>query len=383
MKIALVVDDSLDSSDGVQQILLHIGAFLTGRGHEVHFLTSRAERTDVRVHSLASVLRLPFNGNRIGIPLPGRRREITKVLAGERFDLVHIAIPYSPLLAGRIIRALPPTTALVGTFMILPLGRLSRWGGKVLGLWQRRQARRFHALTALSAPADEFCRFMYGRPALPIGSPVHLQPFRRARADAIARAQAAATDQPVQILFLGRLVERKGATALITATALLRELTEVPFHVQIAGTGPGERELRELTRSRGLTDRVSFTGYVPEEDKAALLASADIITLPSLGGESFGISVVEALAAGRGATLVGDNPGYASTVGDLRDCLIDPTDAPAFARRLAELIEDPAQRERMSAAQVQRAEDFAHDVVGEKILRVYDAAINSSAAPTP
>jgi len=372
MKVALVIDDSLDSPDGVQQIVRHIGRFLTGRGHEVHYLTSHSERTDGRTHSLARLLRLRFNGNRIGIPLPAPTRRVREVLARERFDLVHVAIPYSPALAGRIIRRLPPATPLVGTFMILPLSATSRWGGKLLGLWQRRQARRFSALTALSPPADEFCRFMYGRPALPIGSPVHLDPFLAAR-----RAAGPASG-PARIVFLGRLVERKGALALLRALARVREFTSGPFRAEIAGTGPLEGSLRQFARDNDLQEVVSFTGYVPEEAKADLLASADIIALPSLGGESFGISVVEALAAGRGAVLVGNNPGYASTVGEVRECLIDPSDPVAFARRLAELIDDPAQRERMSRAQVHRARDFDPEVVGEKLLAVYREAITTT-----
>lgn len=377
MKIALVLDDTLDSPDGVQQILLHIGDFLTKKGHEVHYLTSASTRTDVTVHSLAKVVRLRFNGNRVGIPLPARSAQIRELLERERYDLVHVAIPYSPLLAGRIISRLPRTTPVVGTFMILPLNWVSRWGGKILGWYQRRQARRFSALTALSAPADEFCQFMYGRTATPIGSPVDLEPFLT------ARAQAPVNTDQVRIVFLGRLVERKGALALLRAVALARQATTTPFRVEIAGKGPLEPALREFISTHDLTEIVSLTGYVAEEDKAALLASADIITLPSLGGESFGISVVEALAAGRGAVLVGNNAGYASTVGPLRECLIDGADASAFANRLATLIDDPAAREEMSQTQVERAHAFAQDVVGEKILEIYSSALASVSRPTP
>lgn len=371
MKVALVIDDTLDSPDGVQQIVLHIGRFLESRGHEVHYLTSSASRTDVTAHSLAPVVRVPFNGNRMGIPLPAPARRIRVLLERESFDVVHVAIPYSPLLAGRIISRLPASTALVGTFMILPLGRLPRWGGKLLGFYQRRQMRRFDALTALSAPADEYCRFMYGRPAEPIGSPVDLEPFLDARAAATENASPTA---PVRVVFLGRLVERKGAMALLRAVAEARFLTKTPFEVEIAGTGPLEADLREFISSHDLPSVVSLTGYIAEEDKAGLLASADIIALPALGGESFGISVVEAFAAGRGAVLVGDNPGYASTVGPVTDSLIDPLDTSAFARRLAELIDSPDLRAAMSSRQVARAGAFALDVVGDKILQIYSDA---------
>src|SRR5699024_9099522 len=201
MKIALVVDDTLDSTDGVQQVILEVGRELSRRGHEIHYLTSTTSRTDLaHVHSLARNWRFRFNGNRVGIPLPARRRELSALLAREKFDLVHVSIPYSPLLAGRIISTLPPSTPLVGTFMILPLGLISTWGGKLLGLWQRRQVKRFDRFMAVSAPARDFSRFMYGRPGINTGNPVDIAPFAAARERArTARGEA----DPVEILFLG------------------------------------------------------------------------------------------------------------------------------------------------------------------------------------
>src|SRR5690625_7860941 len=88
MKIALVIDDTLDSTDGVQQIILEIGRYLTRVGHEVHYLTSTTKRTDVpRIHSLARNLRFRFNGNRVGIPLPAKRADLRDLLHVENFDL--------------------------------------------------------------------------------------------------------------------------------------------------------------------------------------------------------------------------------------------------------------------------------------------------------
>ncbi len=374
MKIALVLDDTLDSTDGVQQVILEIGRELTARGHEIHYLTSRTERTDLpHVHSLTSNLRFRFNGNRMGIPLPARRAVLSALLQRERFDLVHVSIPYSPLLAGRIISALPARTPVVGTFMILPLGFISTWGGKLLGWWQRRQVRRFDRFMAVSGPAREFSRFMYGRPGIVTGNPVDIAPFAAARERALAAP--APQGAPVRILFLGRLVERKGAGALLQAVARLQHLTQAPFEVEIAGRGPLLAQYQRFAAEHSLQGVVKFTGFIEEEAKADLLAGADIIALPALGGESFGISVVEALAAGTGAVLAGDNPGYASTLGPLTECLIDPNDTAAFARRLKTLVESPALRGEMSARQAQQAQFFETALVVDRIEQVYaDAA---------
>ena len=122
LKIAQVIDDTLDSTDGVQQIVLAVGAWLAEQGHEVHYITSSTTRTEpANIHSIAGNMRFKFNGNRVGIPKPASRSKVKQLLAEQDFDVVHVQVPYSPLLAGRIISALPERTALVGTFMILPL----------------------------------------------------------------------------------------------------------------------------------------------------------------------------------------------------------------------------------------------------------------------
>ena len=382
LKIAQVIDDTLDSTDGVQQIVLAVGDWLSAQGHEVHYITSSTTRTEpANIHSIAGNMRFKFNGNRVGIPKPASRATIKALLAEQNFDVVHVQIPYSPFLAGRIISALPKRTALVGTFMILPLSRISRWGGKLLGLVQRPQIKRYDQLLALSPPASDFSDYMYGRTATAVGSPVDVDRYGVARSAHLA-AQAAAAESdaptpnaPVKILFLGRLVERKGAGALLAALAKAKELTTVPFEVEIAGTGPLGDQYRQYTKAHGLADRTSFTGFITEEDKAGLLGSADIIALPALGGESFGISVVEALAAGSGTVLAGNNAGYSSVIGPLTECLVDPRDIDRFAQTLVRHIENAELRAEFSAKQVARAQEFAPDVVGAKIIATYYQAL--------
>jgi phosphatidylinositol alpha-mannosyltransferase len=181
----------------------------------------------------------------------------------------------------------------------------------------------------------------------------------------------------VHVLFLGRLVERKGAGALLEAAARARSFTAQAFQVEIAGKGPLLEHYRRRVHDLGIADIVTFSGFISEEAKPRLLASADIIALPALGGESFGISLVEAFAAGTGAVLGGNNEGYSSVAGPLSECLIDPTNTEEFARRLVELIENPEERARMSARQVERARNFSPDVVGQRILASYHRAIRA------
>lgn len=395
LRVGLVIDDSLDRPDGVQQHVLTLGAWLSGLGHEVHYLSSTTVRTDLRnMHSLARNLRLKFNGNRLGIPLPAPARGITELLDSVDFDVLHINMPYSPLLAGRVITRARPGTRVVGTFHILPWTRLTRWGTRLLGLVQRRQLRRFTRVIAVSAPAAVFAADALGVTPIVIGNPVDVARFSQAREAELARVAHAAREPelvpgaeaaygvgaerltgvgeaPVRIVFLGRLVERKGAGELLRAVVALRSLTQTPVEVVLGGTGPLREELESYVVAQGLTDHVEFIGYVAEDDKAALLAGADVVALPSTGGESFGISVVEALAASRGVVLAGDNPGYRTVMEGLEDQLIDATDTPAFAALLTRYVDDAAARTAASARQVVHAGRFDVNVIGAQVLEVY------------
>src|SRR5699024_3162666 len=148
---------------------------------------------------LARNLRLRFNGNRVGVPLPASRKAIRQLLTQELFDIIHVSVPHSPLLSGRVIRAVPKQVPVVGTFMILPLAWLTKWGGKILGLFQRRAMRRFTEIMAVSQPASEFSQFMYGRPGIVTGNPVDLTPFHTARTRATQIYNSPSTG-PVKVL---------------------------------------------------------------------------------------------------------------------------------------------------------------------------------------
>ncbi len=374
LRIGLVIDDGLDRPDGVQQIVLTLGARLSALGHEVHYLTSSTDRTDLaHLHVLGRTVGVRFNGNRLGTPLPASRAGVRRLLAEVPFDVLHVTMPYSPVLAGRVVSAAHPGTAVVGSFVIYPQDALTRWGIRALGRLERRRLRRFDAITALSESAQQSVREAYGREVPVVGAPVELDRTRGGR----TTADGVADDgRPVRIVFLGRLVERKGPRELLAAAAALhRTGTTRPWRLTVAGRGPLLDDLRERARAAGIADRVDFPGFVAEADKGALLGDADVVVLPSLGGESFGISVVEALAAADGVVLAGDNPGYRTPMTGLENQLVDPRDTAAFARTLARWVDDPAARSAAVAPQRAAAERFDAAEITRQTLAVYTRAL--------
>jgi phosphatidylinositol alpha-mannosyltransferase len=157
---------------------------------------------------------------------------------------------------------------------------------------------------------------------------------------------------------------------LLKAVVELKKRFNGEFEVVIAGKGPLTKDLKEFAHKNNLTN-VRFLGFVAEEQKPELLAGADIAVFPSTGGESFGIVLIEAMAAGSRVVLGGDNVGYRTVLGDHPDLLIDPKNSKAFANRLAHFLEFEQARVDASAwaRRAIKQYDVAH--VGAKIIEIY------------
>ncbi|WP_062383612.1 glycosyltransferase family 4 protein [Demequina iriomotensis] len=377
MKIALVLDDSIDRPDGVQQYVLTLGAFLSRAGHEVHYLCSTSSRSDVTVHSLARNVGVTFNGNGLRIPLPTSRRAIRSLLDQERYDVIHVQTPHSPLFAARVVdearKLQARSVRIVGTFHILPDSKVSEWGTHALGRVLARNLRRFDAFMAVSEPAAAFARRTFGIAATVVPCPVDVTRFAD---DAAGRSPVPGSDGRLVLAFLGRLVERKGVLELVRALDALPADVQERLEVRIGGKGPLLGDLEAAVEVSALP-HVSLPGFVAEEDKAAFYADADIAVFPATGGESFGIVLVEAMAsqAGRGAgvVLAGANPGYLSVIGDDPRVSVDARDSAAFAESLRVLISDPGLRAALHAEQAARVQRFDVERVGAQVLEVYGA----------
>jgi phosphatidylinositol alpha-mannosyltransferase len=132
--------------------------------------------------------------------------------------------------------------------------------------------------------------------------------------------------------------------------------------------------LQRQARRASVTDAVRFLGTVSEGEKAALLASADIACFPSRFGESFGIVLLEAIAAGAGVVLAGRNAGYAELFADCPEALCE-AEPQLLAAALEELARDTALRTKLSAAQRALLGRCDSDVVADEVVRIYRSAI--------
>lgn len=364
MKIGLVLDDTLDTADGVQQYILSLGTWLSQHDHEVHYLVARSHRTDIaNLHTLSKHLRVKFNRNVVPLTLPTSPKAIASLLAHERFDVLHIQMPYNPAFGARVISLAPHATAVVGTFHIAPYARTEKALSKVLGYWLKPTVRHFDAVMSVSGPAQQLAEESFGLHSVIVPNMVDIQSYRL--------KTTLQQHQPPHIIFVGRLVQRKGCEHFIKSLPLLTS----SFRATIVGDGNQRARLEKLVTSEGISDKVTFVGFVSEAKKRQLLASADMAVFPATGGESFGIVLIEAMAAGSCVVLAGNNPGYTSVLGKLPHSLVEPTNHKLFANTIETYLTDRTAAQQLYTAQQKLVREFDVPVVASKVLAVYKKAV--------
>lgn len=369
LKIAFVLDDGMDRQAGVQQYILMLGKWFVSNGHEVHYLVGATENKDLvpNIHVMSRNFHTQFNGNRVSTPLPASRRKIKQLLEREQFDVIHVQVPYSPFMAATVMKCAPKTTPIIGTFHIMPYTRLQGWSNQLLSLALRPTARRFNRIFAVSAAAQAFAKNVYRMDSIVLPNPVDYEAFHTRHTKKKNRHDF------VRLLFVGRLVKRKGCAELLQALAAAhkRKLLTEKWHLDILSDGPDRQRLEQYVKDNRIHRHVTFYGYVSETEKIAFLQNADIAVFPALGGESFGIVLTEALAAGSPVVLGGDNPGYRSVLGEFPESLFDPHDTDSLAATLAQYITDAGARSSLYTKQQTVGDRYDVKRIGKELLETY------------
>ena len=374
LRRGIVFDDSLDRPDGVQQYIFTLTSWLRARGHEIYFLVGETKRSDIpHVYSLAKNIKVKFNGNVLSIPMAASKKQIKTLLDELNLDILHVQTPYSPLMGGKIIK-LAGNTPVIGTFHTLPFSKLVVVGNRLLSLITHSTDKKIARMITATPPAQKFAASIYHYKTVLVPDPVALADFVVPKGD---KANCP------HIVFLGRLVERKGAQHVLKALVHMydHELYREPVVVTIAGRGEMLEELQNIATYLPDFVTVRFPGFIAEEEKAALLESGDIVALPSTSGECFGISVVEALQASRGVVLAGDNAGYASVLHGMPELIIKPSETAQFAQTLADWLSSPAERAAVAKKQKAYVRQFDIELIGPKVESVYRETLQNYSKP--
>jgi phosphatidylinositol alpha-mannosyltransferase len=371
VKIGLVSPYVYPLPGGVTQHVRYLYENLRLRGHDVRIITSshglqRSSEGDIiRIGKGFSV---PANGS-VGTLTVSPRflSQVRDVLEREQFDVLHFHEPFVPFLSPIVLRL--STSVNVATFHAY--GGWSpayEFGRRFMGGY----ARRLHGRIAVSAAARHFIDRYFPGDYKVIPNGVDVDAYRRAVP--LARWQ----DGTRNILFVGRHEPRKGLLDLLKAYRILRK-TGCHCRLLVTNTGPQEREARRYVMTRRLSG-VEFLGRVSDDEKAQLFRTADVYVSPATGGESFGIVLLEAMAAGA-PIVASDIHGYKGVVRRGREGLLVPPRKPkALAAAIMKVLADDALRERMSEAGQRRAEEFSWERVTAKVDDYYGFVIRRLAA---
>jgi len=236
----------------------------------------------------------------------------------------------------------------------------------------RGYAERLHGRIAVSAAARHFIDRYFPGDYKVIPNGVDVDRFRRAVP--VARWQ----DGTPNVLFVGRFEPRKGVLDLLKAYRILRR-TGVDCRLLLVGGGPQEREARRYVATRRLQG-VEFLGRVSDDEKSQLFRTADVYVSPATGRESFGIVLLEAMAAGA-PIVASDIHGYKGVVRRGREALlVQPKDHKDLAVSIGRLLRDRDLAAEMSASGLRRAEEFSWPRVTAKVDDYYGFAIRRLAA---
>ena len=370
MRIGMVCPYSFDVPGGVQSHVLQLAEVFRTRGHHVSVLAPSSPKTHASlpdyVVSGGKAVPIPYNGSvarlRFG---PASHRRVKKWLIGGDFDVLHLHEPNAPSLSmlalmiaeGPIVATFHTSTTKSLTLSVFQ-GLLRPWHEKIVGRIAVSDLARRWQMEALGSDAVEIPN---GVDVKAIASAPLLPGYPRAGKT---------------VLFLGRFDEpRKGMSVL---RAALPALVAAFPDVEILIVGRGDED--ELRLEVGeLADHLRFLGQVDDLEKACALRSADVYCAPNTGGESFGIVLVEAMAAG--------TPVVASDLDAFRRVLLDGAagrlvpvgDPAALAAGLIELLADPGARAACVGAATQAVLRYDWPVVADQIMRVYETVAGAGA----
>ncbi|HUG74393.1 MAG TPA: glycosyltransferase family 4 protein [Acidimicrobiia bacterium] len=344
MRVAVVSPYAFDEPGGVQDQVTRIVAWLRGAGHEAWAVAPGAGGPEGTRH-VGRYRTVPTNRSRAPVAIDPRvARRVARAVADA--DVVHLHEPFMPMVSlGTLSAAAPP---IVATFHANPEGaarRVYRLARPLL----RRLGGRIAVATAVSAVAAAAVEGVVSVRIIPNG--IDLEDYRPGD-DPPSRAG---------VLFIGRDEPRKGLDVLLQAWPLIRS-RHPGVELTVAGA----------VRESG-PEGVTFLGRVADERKRELLASASVLAVPNLGGESFGIVGLEGLASGC-VVVASDLDAFRAVCADaaLYARAGDPVD---LAAAVNSLLSDPSLRADLGARALRRSRQFGRGVVLGAYLLAYEDAL--------
>lgn len=368
MRIGIVSPYSFDIPGGVQNHIMDLAEALIELGHHVSVLAPADEDAELPAYLVPAgrALPLPYNGSVARIAFgPVSTARVRRWLARGEFDVLHVHEPLTPSLS--LLAVLSARGPVVATF------HTAMTRSRALAVAQNFLQPVMEKITARIA-VSELARKVQvehlGGGAVEIPNGVAVRKF------ASAAPLPGWPGEGGTLGFLGRFTEpRKGFPLVRTAFVALAEHRP---GLRLLVAGPGDRDELFDDIPAHLHSRVEFLGLVSEPDKARMLRSVDIYVAPNTGGESFGMILTEAMAAGA-AIVASDLDAFRRVLDGGRAGELFPNgDAAALTALLGELLDDPARRADLASCARQVVGTFDWPSVAARVLEVYTTAIEAT-----
>jgi len=368
MKIALVSPYDFAYPGGVGVHICHLYEQLTLMGHEVKIIAPCSHNRDI-----------PFSKDVIpvGKPIPIYRRgtvarvalspldsgKVKAILKEEQFELIHIHEPLCPLLP---LLVLDHSQAVnLGTFHAYHSSDMGYKFGKFI---LRRWFGKLNGRIAVSKPALDFVNRFFPASYEIIPNGIDVERF-----SADVPPIEGLCDDKLNILFVGRPEKRKGLKHLLAAYKQVKK--ELP-NTRLIVVGPGNKRRYEKLVNKASLEDVVFKGYVSDEDLPRYYRTCDLFCTPATGEESFGIVLLEAMAAAK-PIVASQIEGYASVLDhEVEGLLVPPGDEQALADTLIRLLSDSALRQEMGTRGRQKAEEYSWQNIAQRLQHYYASLLD-------
>jgi phosphatidylinositol alpha-mannosyltransferase len=362
-RIGIVCPYGWDTPGGVQAHIADLATYLISQGHYVSVLapTSEEENLPNYVVSAGKPISIPYNGAVARILFgPIAFSRVRHWIAQGEFDLLHLHEPAIPSIS--LLACFAAEGPLVGTFHASAKKQKAIFA---IGPILEPVIEKLTARIAVSEAARETLTEHLETDAVVVPNGI----YARRLANGALNPQWSGNS----IGFIGRFQEpRKGLSILVSALPqIIREVPDV--RVIVAGPGDAAEFLQDVPSH--LHDRFSFLGRITEQEKADFLHSIGVYVAPNTGGESFGIILAEALAAGA-AVVASDIPAFKALLGNgAYGSLFSSEDASSLANSISSLLQNPTEREKLKIEGKIYAQKFDWDEVAMRIYDVYEMAM--------
>jgi phosphatidyl-myo-inositol alpha-mannosyltransferase len=362
VRLGLVCPYSLDVPGGVQNHVRDLAEALIGLGHSVSVLAPADddEALPDYVVPAGRAMPVPYNGSVARLAFgPMSATRVRRWLAHGRFDVLHIHEPAVPSVS--LLALWAASGPIVGTFHTSMLRSRAMLSAAAI---LRPSMEKLSGRIAVSEHARTTLVQHFGGEPVIIPNGLYVDRF----ASAVGSPRWSSPGGT--LVFLGRLDEpRKGLPTLLEA---LPEIARARPGVHLYVAGRGDADAARKLVPRGQHEHVTFLGLVDEQTRGELLASADLYIAPNTGGESFGIILIEAMAAGA-PVLASDLPAFRRVLeeGEL-GTLFPVGDAAALAEETVRLLDDDVSRGTRRKAASVAVQRYDWSVLSRDIVRVYE-----------